>query len=310
MKFREIRNLSIFPVFLCLSAITGCAAVLIGVGAGVGAFAYLNGKLIRTYESEYHAAIRASKETLEALKIPINEAIGDELNTVIRAKRPDETPVTIELERLERNLTEISVRTGAVGVWDKKVSMQVHKLIDEKLVRLSNDSEYTAAAINNDLKPAQGDTTPTGVPAAELDENKPSQKVQKETSLAVNTQTDIRHTPLNNTIIIYFNHDSNELSEKATEKLDRVAKVLIENSSDQIVVNGFSDSTGPAYYNKMISESRANIVKVYLIGKGVNPSRVTSRGRGAQNFIASNETEEGRRLNRRVEIEFISGKPD
>ena len=141
MKFREIKNPSIFPVLLCLLTMTGCAAVIIGIGAGVGAFGYINGKLIRTYESEYHAAINASKETLEDLKIPVIEAVGDELNTVIQAERPDGTPVTIEVERLERNLTEISVRTGAVGVWDKKVSMQIHELIDERLVRLSDDSE-------------------------------------------------------------------------------------------------------------------------------------------------------------------------
>ncbi|MCK4985012.1 MAG: OmpA family protein, partial [Desulfobacterales bacterium] len=60
----------------------------------------------------------------------------------------------------------------------------------------------------------------------------------------------------------------------------------------------------------MISEIRANAVKSYLIGRGIAPSRMTALGHGAQNFIASNKTSEGRRMNRRVEIEIISTKTE
>jgi outer membrane protein OmpA-like peptidoglycan-associated protein len=306
MKLQKIRNLSIVPVFLYLLLITGCAAVIIGVGVGVGAFSYINGQLIRTYESEYHAAINASKETLEDLKIPVNEVVGDELNTVIKAERPDGTPVAIEVERLEQNLTEISVRTGSVGVWDRKVSTQIHELIAERLAR----STYTAFIANIDSKAAKAESDTTDIPAEESHNKETSEEIQEGSSPAANTQADILHTPHKDSVLIYFTHDSNDLTKEATEKLDRVAEALIENASDQIVVSGFSDSTGAASYNTMISESRANIVKVYLIGKGVKPSRITTRGLGAQKFIASNETEEGRRQNRRVEIEFIRTTAD
>ncbi len=53
-----------------------------------------------------------------------------------------------------------------------------------------------------------------------------------------------------------------------------------------------------------VSEFRANIIKSYLVGKGVEPSRISAAGMGPQNPIASNETAEGRSFNRRVEIEF------
>ena len=306
MNFREIKNLSILPVLLCLLLISGCAAVIIGVGAGAGAFAYINGKLIRTYESEYHAAINASKETLEDLKIPIHEVTGDELNTVIEAQRPDGTPVTIEVERVEQNHTEISVRTGAVGVWDRKVSKKVHELIDEKLARSTNNAQ----PVLDESKQTKDTTTQTVAAADEPQEIKSSQAIQEESSPAGDGEPAILYTPPKNSILIYFKHDSNELSKEAAEKLDRVAEALIENASDRIVISGFSDSTGTTSYNNMISESRANIVKVYLISKGVEPVRITTRGLGAQKFIAGNETEEGRRLNRRVEIEFIRAKSD
>lgn len=56
----------------------------------------------------------------------------------------------------------------------------------------------------------------------------------------------------------------------------------------------------------MISENRADAVKSYLIGKGIEPSRIMAMGHGAQKFIASNKTAEGRRMNRRVEIKLIT----
>jgi OOP family OmpA-OmpF porin len=56
----------------------------------------------------------------------------------------------------------------------------------------------------------------------------------------------------------------------------------------------------------MISEIRANAVKSYLVGKGVEPSRIIAFGHGSQKSIASNKSADGRRLNRRVEIELIN----
>ena len=56
----------------------------------------------------------------------------------------------------------------------------------------------------------------------------------------------------------------------------------------------------------MISEIRANALKSYLGGKGVESSRIMAFGHGAQKFIASNKSVEGRQLNRRVEIELIA----
>jgi outer membrane protein OmpA-like peptidoglycan-associated protein len=54
----------------------------------------------------------------------------------------------------------------------------------------------------------------------------------------------------------------------------------------------------------MIAESRASSVKLYLVAKGGNPIRIAVAGKGARDFVASNESEEGRSLNRRVEIQI------
>ena len=109
----------------------------------------------------------------------------------------------------------------------------------------------------------------------------------------------------NENIVIYFNHNSNDLSEESKQKLEEIAKVLIGNPHSHISVKGFSDSSGSDSYNKLISENRAAVAKVYLIGKGAKSSQIDIEGLGARNFIGSNKTEEGRKLNRRVEINFV-----
>jgi outer membrane protein OmpA-like peptidoglycan-associated protein len=104
---------------------------------------------------------------------------------------------------------------------------------------------------------------------------------------------------------IFFEQNSNELSPKAIEKLDRIYEILANNSAAKLMLNGYPDSIGAPSYNQMVSEIRANSVKSYLWGKGIKPSRMMAFGHGAQKIRASNKSAEGRRLNRRVEIELI-----
>ncbi len=104
---------------------------------------------------------------------------------------------------------------------------------------------------------------------------------------------------------IFFEQDSNELSPKAIEKLNRIYEILANNPAAKLALNGYSDSIGSPSYNRMVSEYRAHSVKIYLSGKRIKPSRMMAFGHGAQKFIASNKSAEGRRLNRRVEIELI-----
>jgi outer membrane protein OmpA-like peptidoglycan-associated protein len=70
-------------------------------------------------------------------------------------------------------------------------------------------------------------------------------------------------------------------------------------------LNGYTDSIGTPSYNQIVSEIRAFSVKSYLSGKEIKPSRMITFGHGAQKYIASNKSAEGRYLNRRVEIELI-----
>ena len=105
-------------------------------------------------------------------------------------------------------------------------------------------------------------------------------------------------------VVIRFKSNSNELPDEAFVSLDRFAAALLTNPDIFVAVSGHTDDTGVLSYKMSVSEFRANIIKSYLVGKGVDPARITAAGMGPNNPIASNATAEGRSFNRRVEIEF------
>jgi len=104
-------------------------------------------------------------------------------------------------------------------------------------------------------------------------------------------------------IVIYFNHNSNDLPDQAYETLDRIADFMVHNPQTKVNINGYTDASGAYSYNMSVSKFRANMVKGYLVGKGVEPDKIKATGLGPKDPIASNETEKGRQQNRRVEIE-------
>lgn len=81
-------------------------------------------------------------------------------------------------------------------------------------------------------------------------------------------------------------------------------KLQSESSDRKLEVWGYASSEGDLAYNQAISQARADAYKKYLISKGVKASLVTAQGKGIDDPIASNDTEAGRRKNRRVEIHY------
>jgi general secretion pathway protein A len=107
---------------------------------------------------------------------------------------------------------------------------------------------------------------------------------------------------LEHNFLIHFNNDSSKLSSLASESLDKIVELVLHNPDSETLIRGYTDSQGDYNLNKKLSRYRADIVKSYLVTKGIAISRIKAIGLGSQNPIADNMTREGRSKNRRVEI--------
>ncbi|MCC5975564.1 MAG: OmpA family protein [Rubellimicrobium sp.] len=101
---------------------------------------------------------------------------------------------------------------------------------------------------------------------------------------------------------ILFAVDSAVVNPGSQADLRTLSNSLNAYPNSRVVVVGHTDSTGSAAHNQALSERRANSVAAVLIQNGVSPSRIRAVGRGEDQPIATNQTPEGRALNRRVEI--------
>ncbi|MDL2317269.1 OmpA family protein [Desulfovibrio sp. OttesenSCG-928-A18] len=102
---------------------------------------------------------------------------------------------------------------------------------------------------------------------------------------------------------IQFALDSAEINAESAAILDEVANILRSRNAG-VQIDGHTCSLGSDAYNQRLSERRAASVKSYLTGKGIPASNMTTRGYGEQRPKFDNSTEEGRRLNRRAELDF------
>lgn len=101
---------------------------------------------------------------------------------------------------------------------------------------------------------------------------------------------------------VLFGFDRSDLTPNATTNLDKLVNVLQKYPDTDIEVIGHTDNKGTDEYNQGLSERRANSVSTYLRNHGVSSSRLTTKGMGETDPIATNDTEEGRAQNRRVEF--------
>lgn len=105
---------------------------------------------------------------------------------------------------------------------------------------------------------------------------------------------------------ILFPVNSAQLQPAGQQNLRDLAASLREYPGTEVLVVGHTDSTGDEAYNQALSERRADAARNFLIGAGLEASRVRAMGRGELEPIASNDTEAGRQQNRRVEIAIFA----
>ena len=115
-----------------------------------------------------------------------------------------------------------------------------------------------------------------------------------------------KDTDVNITLNVKFELESDRLDARYLDDLNRLAKVMIKNSDLKIEVQGHSDNTGSEEFNKNLSQKRADSVTNYLVREHrVSRNRIKSKGYGPLIPIATNDTTEGRKKNRRVEVKLM-----
>ncbi|MGH7857103.1 MAG: OmpA family protein [Candidatus Binatia bacterium] len=100
----------------------------------------------------------------------------------------------------------------------------------------------------------------------------------------------------------HFDFDRAELKPEGMHLLEEAVRVMKENATLRVSIEGHTDSHGSDQYNQRLSERRADAVQRYLVSQGIDGSRLSVRGFGESSPAATNDTEEGRAQNRRVQL--------
>ena len=104
---------------------------------------------------------------------------------------------------------------------------------------------------------------------------------------------------------IFFDVDKDTIKAKSKPTLDNAVKVLKDFPSVKVEISGHTDADGNRDHNVDLSRRRAESVKKYMVDKGLDASRITTRGAGPDEPIADNKTAKGKAQNRRIEFKLV-----
>jgi outer membrane protein OmpA-like peptidoglycan-associated protein/tetratricopeptide (TPR) repeat protein len=104
---------------------------------------------------------------------------------------------------------------------------------------------------------------------------------------------------------IFFDVDKYELKDKSKTELQKISRFLTDNPLVRVEISGHTDNVGAPSYNKQLSEKRAQSVYQYLLDNGIDSKRLIPKGYGQERPVSSNETDEGKQANRRIEFKII-----
>jgi len=263
--------LSILSLFLA-----GCA-FLLGAGMAVGTYHIVQGDLARLYGVDYDRAWEAALLTLEEMEMTVVDKTKGERSGKIVAKRFDESPVRITVTQKAPDVTQLRVRIGPVG--DRGEAEGFHDQFRKSVLsqpapvgaRLDSDED----GVPDDLD--QCPETPEGA-----------------------TVNSVGCWAFEG--VVLFDFGRYDIKPEAYPLLNEVVTILKMNPETKVEIEGHTDNVGTAEYNQRLSEERAKVIMDYLVENGIDAERLSQKGYGVTQAVASNDTEEGRAKNRRVKL--------
>ena len=123
------RTLTAITLLFAMLFTAGCAAIVAGAGAGAGVYTWVKGELIRSYAKDFAHTENSTVQSLEYLKITIDEKTQSGSESIIKARHSNGSPVTVRIRTVRYDMTEVAVRSGYVGYWDRKNAELIHATI-------------------------------------------------------------------------------------------------------------------------------------------------------------------------------------
>ncbi len=192
--------------------------------------------------------------------------------------------------------------------WEQKVAQE--KLDDSRraAARASDQAAAAQAAAQEQTQQAENENDRLRSKNEGLQSKNEDlrSKLMEQLNAILQTRATVRGLIVNMSGVLFQNGKA-VLLPAAREKLSKIAGILSTHKGLMIEADGFTDSTGSDALNQRLSEQRAQNTKDYLVSQGVSVDAITSKGFGKSDPIASNNTDAGRRENRRVEL-VVSGE--
>jgi OOP family OmpA-OmpF porin len=146
--------------------------------------------------------------------------------------------------------------------------------------------------------------SPATVPEASVSSSLEPEAISEQTLESSNSLDIVEKISFDTEMLFDFNKAA--LKTEGRQRLDNLASRLLGCTVEVVVAQGHTDSIGSQTYNQQLSEKRAKSVADYLSNKGIPSEKIITEGRGASQPIASNSSEAGRAMNRRVSIEVVT----
>jgi OOP family OmpA-OmpF porin len=231
---------------------------------------------------------------LKPIYLKINEEVGTDtvewhkISLEYKAKGGEQHLLIGSFDEGYIGSTGVKVPKGVRTRINQRTERDAYYYIDD--VSLRKQPPVYVAYFDTIVKPKIDTIRPSVFNAPTIDSS--GNKISPEISLD-------KPLILNN---VLFETGEAKLLPSSFAELDSVASYLKSKSLLKIEIAGHTDNKGNESINQSLSEKRAQAVGDYLIVKGIEPSRITFKGFGSQKPITTNDTEEGRKLNRRVEF--------
>jgi outer membrane protein OmpA-like peptidoglycan-associated protein len=296
---KTIRNIGLAVAMTCIPGITGCAAAMPPQDLVNARTAYdraSKGPAPAFNPADLHTA----KEQLEVAEAAFRED-GDTQNT------RDQAYVAVR----KTELAESVARTKQSNQSAEGVVSAMHEDQKKTVARTSAELGQTKAqvAAQGVALVAQGVALNNEKARREEAEKRAAQAAADLAKFATVKQ-ETRGMVITLSGSVLFASAKADLLPAAQMKLNEVATALIkEDPISKMVVEGHTDSQGPAAYNQELSQRRAQVVRDYLVTRGIASDRISAQGFGPTRSIADNASAEGRANNRRVEIVVMPTSP-